>query len=322
MKRVVLAVDLGGTNTRIAAINEQGIIKKRVQTSTLAHEGEASVLRSLLSALDGVYRTFPKNQIKGVGVGVAGAIDIKNGIITQSPNLVGFDSYPLRDKLQATSFLKHLPIIVDNDANVAAMGERWKGAGAGVNDLICLTLGTGIGGGIIIQGTLIHGADGMAGEIGHITVEPNGPQCNCGNYGCLEALASATAIKREAIEALRKNPESELHKRCQHDPGTITAEMVYQSATAGDKVARKIFQDMGRYLGIGIANLINIFNPEMVVIGGGVSKSWDMFFPFTKEEVQKRALKIPAARAKIVPAVCGDDAGVLGAAYLVFHAKS
>ena len=130
MKRIVLAVDLGGTNIRVAAINEHGIIKKRVQRPTLAHEGEASVLRSLISALEEVYRTFPEKQIKGVGVGIAGAIDIEKGIITQSPNLVGFDGYPLRDKLQA-SFLKHLNIMIDNDANVAAMGEKWKGAGAG-----------------------------------------------------------------------------------------------------------------------------------------------------------------------------------------------
>ena len=318
MKRVVLAVDLGGTNIRVAAIDEQGAIEKRVQRPTLPHEGEASVLRSLLSALEELYQAFPKNQIKGVGVGIAGAIDIKKGIVTQSPNLVGFDGYPLGDKLR-TSFLKHLTILIDNDANLAAMGEKWKGAGIGVNDLICLTLGTGIGGGIIIRGNLVHGADGMAGEVGHITVDPQGPQCNCGNQGCLEALASATAIKREAIEALRKYPESELHQRCHHDPEIITAEMVYQSAKVGDPVAQKIFQDMGRYLGIGIASLINILNPEMVVLGGKVSKSWDMFFPYTREEVHKRTLKIPAMRVKIVPAVCGDDAGLLGAAYLVFH---
>jgi len=260
MERIVLAVDLGGTNIRVAAINEHGTIKKRVQRPTLAHEGEASVLRSLLSALEEVYQAFPENQIKGVGVGIAGAIDLEKGIVTQSPNLVGFDGYPLRDKLQA-SFLKHLTIMIDNDANLAAMGEKWKGAGTGVNDFICLTLGTGIGGGIIIQGKLVHGADGMAGEAGHITVDPQGPQCNCGNRGCLEVLASATAIRREAIEALRRYPESELHKRCRHNPETITAEMVYQSAKAGDQVARKIFQDMGRYLGIGIASLINILNP-------------------------------------------------------------
>ncbi|WAC08212.1 MAG: ROK family protein [Thermodesulfobacteriota bacterium] len=320
MKRVVLAADLGGTNIRVAAIDEQGTIEKRLQRPTHAHEGEASVLRSLFYALGEVYQAFPENRIKGVGVGIAGAIDIEKGIVTQSPNLVEFDGYPLRDKLQA-SFLKHLAILVDNDANLAAMGEKWKGAGVGVNDLICLTLGTGIGGGIIIRGNLVHGTDGMAGEVGHVTVDPQGPPCNCGNRGCLEALASATAIKREAIEALFTHPESELHQRCRHNPETITAELVYQSAQAGDQICRKIFQDMGRYLGIGIAGLVNIFNPEMVVLGGKVSKSWDMFFSFTQEEVHQRALKIPGTRVKIVPAVCGDDAGLLGAAYLVFHQK-
>lgn len=320
MEEIVFAVDLGGTNIRVAAIDGKGNILKRAKKPTLVKEGKESVFRSLISALEEISQALPERKVKGVGLGIAGAIDIEKGIITQAPNFLGFDRYPIREKIQAT-FLKYLTVIIDNDANVAAMGEKWQGAGKGVNNLICITLGTGIGGGIIINGKLVHGADGMAGELGHITVVPDGPLCNCGNYGCLEALASATAIRREAIEALTRYPESELNKQWKGNSDAITAEMVYHAARAGDLICRKIYQDMGRYLGIGIANFINIFNPDMVVIGGGVSSAWEMFIPYTKEEVNKRAFKVPAERAKIVPAKCGDDAGLLGAAYLVFHAE-
>ncbi|MBW1679790.1 MAG: ROK family protein [Deltaproteobacteria bacterium] len=285
---------------------------------TIIKEGKESVLRSLLSAIEEIYQAFPKKQVKGVGLGIAGAIDIDKGIITQSPNFPGWDGYPIKDEIR-TGFLKHVPIILENDANAAAMGERWRGAGMGINDLICLTLGTGIGGGIIIKGELVHGADGMAGELGHITVVPNGPRCSCGNHGCLEALASATAIRREAIEALINHPESELNKRCKGNREIITSEMVYHSAESGDPVSQNIYQTMGRFLGVGIASLINVFNPEMVIIGGGVSRAWKIFSPHTKEEVKTRAFKTPAQRAKVVPALCGDDAGLLGAAYLVFN---
>ena len=321
METFAIAVDLGGTNIRVAVIDKRGKIHRRIKRPTLAQEGIKSVCDNLLSAIEEMYCFFPNKQVKGVGLGIAGAINMEKGLITQSPNFPGCEGYPIKDKIQ-TGFLKQVAVIIENDANAAAIGERWKGAGRGITNLICLTLGTGIGGGIIVDGKLVHGADGMAAELGHITVQPNGPQCNCGNYGCLEALASATAIRREAIEASIMHPESDLNERCNGNRQTITAEMVYFSAQSGDPVSRKIYQVMGRYLGIGIATLINIFNPEMVVIGGGVSGAWEMFIPYTKEEVNKRSFKIPAEKAKIVPAVCGDDAGLLGGAYLVFNLEA
>ncbi len=317
MKKIVLAVDLGGTNIRVAAINEEGIIERRVKRLTPVQEGCETVFRHLLSSLNEVSSSFDKKQICGVGMGIAGVIDIEKGIVTQSPNLLGFDGYPIKAKLIA-SFSPSLPTVIDNDANMAAMGEKWKGAGIGVNNLLCLTLGTGIGGGIIIQGKILHGADGMAGELGHIIVDPQGAKCGCGNNGCLEALATGSAIKREAIKALPRHPESEIYKRCEGKIENVTPEIVYQSAQASDPLAQKIYQEMGRYLGIGIASLINIFNPEMVIIGGGVSKAWEVFSPATRKEVQMRALRIPALRARLVPANCPDDAGLFGAAYSVF----
>jgi len=321
VEKFAIAVDFGGTNIRVAAIDTKGKIYKRIKRPALAQEGKESVKKNLLSAIEEIYQTLPKKKIKGIGLGIAGAIDLEKGIISQSPNFPGCDNYPLRDEIQV-DFLKSIPILLENDANAAAVGERWKGVGKGMDNLICLTLGTGIGGGIIINGKLVHGTNGMAGELGHITVDPSGPRCNCGNYGCLEALASATAIRREAIEAAKKHPESELNQRCKGNRKVITAEMVYHSALFGDPIAQKIYQVMGRYLGIGVATLINIFNPEMVIIGGGVSKAWEIFFPFLQEEVNSRAFKIPAQAAKIVPAACGDDAGLLGAAYLVFNSNT
>ncbi|MFH0812074.1 MAG: ROK family protein [Pseudomonadota bacterium] len=318
MEKLAIAVDLGGTNIRVGAIDEAGKLWGRIKQTTLVEKGKESVVYSLITAIETLYKTCPKTQVIGIGLGVAGAVDIEKGTITQSPNFPGWENYPLKSALQAR-LPETIPIVLDNDANAAALGERWKGAGRGTNDLICLTLGTGIGGGIIINGKLLHGVDGMAGEVGHITVDPHGPRCSCGNYGCLEALASATAIKREAMKAAIVSPESELNKRSKEDREAITPELVYHLAESGDPVSRTIYQTMGKYLGIGIASLINVFNPEMVIIGGGVSRAWNMFMPATQAEVNTRAFKIPAQRAKIVPALLGDDAGLLGAAYLVFQ---
>jgi glucokinase len=317
MEIFAVAVDFGGTNIRVAAVDEHGTIHKRIKRPAFAQQGQKAITRNLRSAIEEIFESLTENRVKGVGLAIAGAIDIRKGTITQSPNLPGCDNYPVRDELQA-GFLKHVPVIVENDANAAALGERWKGAGIGSNNLLCLTLGTGIGGGIIVDGNLVHGADGTAGELGHITVFPDGPRCGCGNNGCLEALASATAITREATKAAAEHPESDLRARSRGRAEAITAEMVYRSAASGDHVSQNIYFAMGKYLGIGIGSLINIFNPEIVVIGGGVSCAWELFSPSMHEEIEKRAFKMPAQRARIVPAACGDDAGLLGAAHVVF----
>jgi len=257
---------------------------------------------------------------QGIGIGVAGAINMSEGTITQSPNFPGWNNVPIK-KIVDTTLPLHLPIFVENDANAAALGERWKGAGSGSDNMVCITLGTGIGGGVIANGILLHGAEGMASELGHITVIPNGPACNCGNSGCLEALCSATALRRAAIQALRSGQESLLVQLCGENRERITGEMIAQGARAGDVLSRKIYQEMGTNLGIGIASLINIFNPEKVIIGGQVSKAWDLFISPAKQQITSRALRAPGQRAEILPAKRGDDAGLLGAAYLVFSSK-
>ena len=204
------------------------------------------------------------------------------------------------------------PVILENDANAAALGEMWRGAGQGYRTLICVTLGTGVGGGIILDGKLWRGVDGSAAEIGHIGVDPfGGVPCTCGSRGCLEVYASATAIVRMTREARPRYPNSMLH-----NTEDLTSAKVYEAGIAGDELAIEVFRRMGVYLGIGLASLINILNPEIVIIGGGLSNGWTLFEKHMKQQVIERAFPIPARRVKIVRAQCGDDAGLLGAALL------
>jgi glucokinase len=206
------------------------------------------------------------------------------------------------------------PVVLENDANAAAIGEMWRGAGQGHRALICVTLGTGVGGGIILDGKLWRGADGSAGEIGHIGVDPfAGVACMCGSRGCLEVYASATAIVRMTREARPRYPNSILH-----NTEDLTSAKIYQAGREGDELAIEVFRRMGVYLGIGLASLINVLNPEIVVIGGGLSNGWELFEKHMHQQVLERAFPIPARRVKIVRAQCGDDAGLLGAARLAF----
>jgi len=226
--------------------------------------------------------------------------------VVKSPNFPDWNNLPLKKELER---LLHVPIYIENDANAAALGEQWRGAASGIKSMILLTLGTGVGGGIVLNNKIWHGADGMAGEIGHMTLIPDGRQCSCGNVGCLEMYASARGIIQSYQETLTSSasPLSDTLKE-------VTSEKIFVAALAGDPLARRVMKEMGRMLSIGIANLINIFNPEMIVIGGGVKDAWQLFIGATHEEVMKRAFQVPASRTQIVPSFLGDDAGMIGAA--------
>ena len=240
---------------------------------------------------------------------VPGTVNVDEGAVVKAPNLPCLDGFRLAAAL--TEQL-HLPATLENDANAAAVGEMWQGAAVGCNTIICVTLGTGVGGGIILNGKLWRGVDGAAAEIGHMCVDPfGGVACTCGSRGCLEVFASATAIVRMTREASPRYPDSVLHG--QEDR---TAETIFEAGQKGDELALEIFRRMGVYLGIGLANLINILNPEMIVIGGGVVNGWDLFEKHMHQQVEERAFPLLAARVKIERAKCGDDAGLLGAARL------
>jgi glucokinase len=309
---LVIAADLGGTNLRAATVDSAGRIQERVKHPTPKAERADEIVRALVAAARECEQLSGERgqQISALSVVVPGTVQIENGVVTKAPNVPCLDGFRLGAALE--SELKW-PAILENDANAAGVGEMWQGAGRGARTIICVTLGTGVGGGIILDGELWRGIDGSAGEIGHIGVEPAGPPCPCGSRGCLEVFASATAIVRMTREARPRYPRSPLHTA-----ENLTAKLVYQSGLEGDELALEVFRRMGLYLGVGLASLINIFNPEMIVIGGGVAEGWNLFYEHVSEQVVERAFPIPARRTKIVRAECGDDAGLLGAAHIAF----
>lgn len=316
-RRSVLALDLGGTKIIAAAVLSTGEIISRKYSLTLADEGPRPVINRLSSA---VAETMAQAKLKtpgiaGIGIAAAGIIDTNEGIVTTSPNLPGWRDVPLRDiiaeRLGLTTYLI-------NDASAAALGEHRFGAGKGVDNLIYLTVSTGIGGGIIIDGELYLGADGCAGEIGHMIIETHGPQCNCGKFGCLEALASGSAMTKESVRRLNQGEKSYIIELVDGRLEDITAETVSLAARKGDSLACDIVARAANYLGIGLANLVNIFNPELIVIGGGVSKMGNMLLAPTRKAVRELAFKLPARTARIVRARLGSNAGIIGAAAYVF----
>jgi glucokinase len=318
MENIAIGIDVGGTNLRSALIREDGNIIKRQSILSEANKGIDFVLANLAKL---IRETVEGKHIAGVGIGIPGIIDSKKGILTQAPNISNVNNYPLRDVL-TQKLGSGIPVLIENDANCAAIGEWWVGAGKDVDSLIIITMGTGVGGGIIVDGKLWNGADGMAGEIGHITIYPDGARCNCGNSGCLESYASASAIRRMVKEGLAdKNLETVIRKKVKNVPKEKIPEVVQEAAIEGDKFALGIWEEVGKALGIAIANLVNLLNVEMIVIGGGLSNAWELFIDRARREARERGLRAPIERVRVVKTVLGDDAGPLGAGYLVFKEK-
>jgi glucokinase len=303
--KLIFAADLGGTHLRAATVDQNGRIHSRFKQNTPVADASA-IVDAIVSAV----REFQKaGEISAVSLVVPGTVKVEEGAVVKAPNLPCLDGFPLAAAL--TEQLG-LPAILENDANAAAVGEMWQGAAVGCKTIICVTLGTGVGGGIILDGKLWRGVDGSAAEIGHMCVDPfGGVACTCGSRGCLEVFASATAIVRMTREASPRYPDSVLQ-----DVDDLTAEMIFEAGQQDDELALEIFRRMGVYLGIGLANLINILNPEIIVIGGGVVNGWALFEKHMHQQVEERAF--PLLRVKIVRAKCGDDAGLLGAARLAF----
>ncbi|MFR2528107.1 ROK family protein [Clostridium paraputrificum] len=309
MKKYVIGVDLGGTKISTAISTIEGNILANVVLPTKAEEGEAAVLGRIVQSIDEVIvgSSTSIDEIEAIGIGSPGPLDAKKGIIITTPNLP-FKNYnlvqPLKEKY-------NIPVYLDNDANAAAIGEYMFGAGKGKNSIVYFTVSTGVGGGAVLDGKVYRGHTSNALEIGHTTVDPNGPRCNCGNLGCLEAMSSGTAIAKKGKEAVSTNVETSLKK---HD--TVTSYEVFKEAEAGDEVAKDIIDNALTYLGIGVANAISTFDPEMIIIGGGVSKAGDIVFDTVKKVVNKRCFKSMAESCEIVPAGLGSDAGVVGAVAL------
>jgi len=312
---LVCAVDLGGTNLRAAVVDSEGRLHDHHKRPTPTTEKPEEIAVAIAAAVRECESAAAKRgaRIDAISVVVPGSVQVGTGEVMNAPNIPSLIGYDLGAALET---LLGRSVLLENDANAAAMGEMWQGAARDCRTIICLTLGTGVGGGIIVDGKLWRGPDGTAGEVGHMTVEPfGGVRCKCGNIGCLEVYASGTAIVRMTRETLGLSGDSVLGSVVSAD---LSAEKVFRAAADGDELALRIFQTVGRYLGVAMANVVNIFNPEMIVIGGGVSAAWDLFAPTAQAGVMKRAFPVPAQRCRIVRAECGDHAGLLGAARLVF----
>jgi glucokinase len=310
MPQRVFGVDLGGTNIRTAIVVEDGVIQNRVHEST-PNDGSADEIADAISRL--LERATGTAGATAVGLALAAVTNPFKNRISRSPNLPQLDNYDLANEVESRT---GLPVYLENDATAAAVGEHWLGAGMGFSDLLCVTLGTGVGGGLILNQRPYYGAEGNAGEVGHICLDENGPPCGCGSNGCLEQYASGTAIVRITKEALVRFPASELHSRLE-----FTAEDVQQAARSGDDAAKFAFSEAGRRLGTALAGLVNVLNLEAIIIAGGVANSWDLLVDATQAELRKRAFPQPAERVKIVRGTLGDDAGVLGAAKRAFSGK-
>lgn len=301
-----IGVDLGGTNLRAAAIDIEGNVLERVAGRVEQHGGRDAIVNNIVTAVRGLRARVGTDGLHGVGIGMPGFIDSETGVVLRAANLPDLDGFCVRDAIRQTLGTN---IILENDANAAALGEQWIGAGRNVQNLVLITLGTGVGGGVIIDGKILHGFVGMAGELGHMTVVPDGNPCGCGNYGCLEKHASATAIA--AMGRLLHLGDS-----------SLTSADVFELALAGDRRAISVFESMGRALGIGIANLINIFNFPLYLLSGGPIPAWDLFAPTMIAEIRKRSFVFGTTNTRVERATLGADAGLFGAAYLPFQQQA
>jgi glucokinase len=311
--RYVLGIDIGGTNLVVGAVRVDGAHVAGLRSEpTDAARGPDDVIARIVAlaraTLADTHRTDPAADVAGAGIGAPGPLDTATGVVRLTPNL-GWVDMPVRDRIADGL---GLPATLDNDANCALVGEAWVGAARGARHAVAFTLGTGIGGGVIVDGRLVHGASDVAGEIGHMTIDTNGRRCGCGNDGCLEAYASGPAIARRAVEAVEAGAESSLGAG--GDLRAVTAQTVFEAAAAGDSLALEVVNDTARYLGVGVANLINILNPEVVVICGGVTRAGDRLFTPLRREVARRAFRPAVQACRIVPGELPGTAGVVGAA--------
>lgn len=332
-----IGVDLGGTNLRIAAVSAEGQLLEKVRLGSKGAAGRDHVIDQMCEAIQRLSAKYTgTGKFLGAGMGIPGIIDLQAGTVRKSANLQGWEDYPVRAEIERRLGAR---VVIENDGNVAAFGEQWLGAARGVPNMAVVTLGTGIGGGIVLGGKIWHGMTGMSGEFGHVMLEPEGYPCGCGSHGCAEQYASASAIVRMAREAIASGDAPLLAQAASSDP-EFGAQSIYNLAVQGDEPARQILRTFGRYLGIMLAAAVNILNLDMYVIGGGASSAWDAFAPSMFEELRERSI-VYAATAPADPmnsessgqnsrgerktivtrALLGSDAGLYGAARIAVMAS-
>lgn len=317
-RKIVVGIDLGGTKILAAAVGSGGRILGRAKRSTKSEQGQKAVLdRMAECAREAVANAgLSFADVQGVGIGAPGPLEPEEGVVIFAPNLSGWKNVPVKASLEKTL---RKPVFLDNDVNVGTLGEHALGAGKGVGDLVGIFIGTGIGGGVILNGRLHRGFNKTSGEIGHMMIEKGGPKCGCGNRGCLEALASRTAIARDIAAAIRSGKRSVLGRRGNIDPSELKSGDISRALKAGDGVALRVIRRAARAIGVSVVNVIHLLNPEMIILGGGAMAFGDFLLPVVRKTVAKRALPLTADNVKIVPALLADDSGVLGAAVLALQ---
>lgn len=301
-KRYAIGIDIGGTNLKAGLISEHGEVIRKIKEP---------VSKEILSFILKIVESLFSDEVEGIGLGIAGLVDRKGGKILISPNLPAVEGINFVDKVMERF---RVPVLIENDATAAAIGEKWVGRGKEFSNFVLFTLGTGIGGGAIYEKKTLN----ISAEFGHMTVNADGEKCLCGNSGCLESYASARAILSKVISALEKGRESLLIKYSKGSFYKLTAEDIYRAALDGDSLARETLREGGRYLGIGIANIINLMSPEAVILTGGLTGAWSIFIEEAIKEASKRAFRELFDKVKILPSLLGNDAGIVGAAAVVF----
>ncbi len=313
MPPYILAVDLGGTQIRAALCDASGQIYHRVASLTLAAEGLQPVLGRLYKTMEDAIEGLGPGELSGIGIGAPGPLNPNTGVVLEAANLPGWKDVPLRTLISERF---GCPTFLGNDANLAALAEHHYGAARGIRTVVYLTISTGIGSGVIADGRLLLGTNGLAAEAGHVVIDPDGPRCSCGKRGHLEAYAAGPAITRDVVARLKAGKKSRITKMVGGDLSRVNARLIDDAAHAGDKLAVNAIARAGRYLGIGVANLLHLFNPRMVVLGGSVTKAGPLLFEPMRGMIDKLAMPTYVEGLSIVGAALGDDVGLLGAAAL------
>ena len=313
MSRCVLGIDLGGTGVKTALVSEEKAILGQETRPTEAIKGQDVVVDNIVASANAVMATagVERSEIVAVGIGAPGPLSSVTGVVFSPPNLPGWKDVSLAKILEERL---DVPCFLENDANAACYGEYWMGAGQGSENMCVLTLGTGVGGGVVTHGQLLRGVDGTAGEIGHIKVQRDGRLCGCGAKGCLEAYASVTGMVRTAVEALEGGAESSLRNASGGDLGELTGKMISDAAQAGDALAVSVIDETATWIGMGVGSLINLLNPEKVVLCGGMIAAGEALFDPVRRVASENSFEVPANRAEILPGALGADSGVLGCA--------
>lgn len=312
-----IGIDVGGTNVKIALVDDNGKIIYSNSVPTYAKMGYEYTVNNIKQAIKDLMKetnTTP-SDIEGIGFDFPGQVDCKTGVVKLAPNIPGWVNVPIAQMIEDEF---HIPTRIDNDVRCAALGELKFGAGRGCENFICITVGTGIGSGIVINGKVVRGATNAAGELGHIKLQMNGgPICGCGDTGCLEAFASGPAIVAMAQEYIKGGKSTKFREMAAVEGGEITPYMVAKAAEEGDPVAKRIFEIVGEYIGIGLTSVINLLNPERVIIGGGVAESGELLLGPIRKTIKERAMVVAGNAVEIVPAQLGNSAGVIGASILI-----